>query len=62
MFLVYKISIGNQLLTELSDKHQQEMADIQQLLDDEKKNVVQLEETIETKIAQVRNKYLCFFL
>ena len=29
------------------------MADIQQLLDDEKKKVTQLEETIETKISQV---------
>ena len=39
---------------ELSDKHQREMADIQTELDGEKKKVSELEETIETKIAQVR--------
>ena len=38
---------------ELSDKHQQETADLQLQLDAEKKNVAMLEETIETKISQV---------
>jgi len=38
----------------LSDKHQQEITDLQLQMEADKKKVFELEETIETKIAQVK--------